>query len=172
MTSASTRQGKSSSSAHMRPSGPLVNCKTGSGSHPQSADNSMGCRFYGTSTFGLSLQGSRGDPARRLTAWVPPCSRSVQPRNARIAPRFPRPSPAEGPRRSRQCRSGPAGTVAVAGPDGRLAGGGGRSSPARRRISPPTVLLPVSLLNKWRVNSPRTGGRGRRQDPRAVLIGC
>jgi hypothetical protein len=27
---------------------------------------------------GPSLQASRGDPKRRLTAWVPPCSRSVQ----------------------------------------------------------------------------------------------
>ena len=51
-----------------------------------------------------SFRASRGDPERRLTAWVPPCSRSVQRRRARIAPRFPRPSPAEGPRRSRQCR--------------------------------------------------------------------
>jgi hypothetical protein len=31
-----------------------------------------------SSTFGPSLQASRGDPVRRLTAWVPPCSRSVQ----------------------------------------------------------------------------------------------
>jgi hypothetical protein len=60
------------------------------------------------STFGPSLQGSRGDPVRRLTAWVPPCSRSLQAGRPRIAPRFPRPSPAEGPRRFRQCRSGPA----------------------------------------------------------------
>jgi len=28
-------------------------------------------------------------------------------KRARIAPRFPRPPPTEGPRRSRQCRSGP-----------------------------------------------------------------
>jgi hypothetical protein len=49
---------------------------------------------------GPSLRASRGDPVRRLTARVPPCSRSVQ-RGARIAPRFPRSSPAEGPRRSR-----------------------------------------------------------------------
>jgi len=62
-----------------------------------------------------SLRASRGDPARRLTAWVPPCSRSVQSPEARIAPRFPRPSLAGGPRRSRQCRSGPPGAVAVPG---------------------------------------------------------
>ena len=31
-----------------------------------------------SSTFGPSLRASRGDPERRLTAWVPPCSRSVQ----------------------------------------------------------------------------------------------
>src|SRR3990172_4572502 len=61
-----------------------------------------------SSTFGPSLLASRGDPDRRLPAWVPPCSRSVQERRARIAPRFPRPPPAEGPRRFRQCRSGPA----------------------------------------------------------------
>ena len=44
-----------------------------------------------------------------------PCKES----RARIAPRFPRPSPAEGPHRFRQCRSGPAGAVAMAGPPGR-----------------------------------------------------
>jgi len=60
-----------------------------------------------SSTFGPSLLASRGDPDRRLTAWVPPCSRSVQGNGARIAPRLPRPPPAEGPRRFRQCRSGP-----------------------------------------------------------------
>jgi len=54
---------------------------------------------------------SRGDPERRLTAWVPPCSRSLQTGRPRIAPRFPRPSPAEGSRRFRQCRSGPAGAA-------------------------------------------------------------
>jgi len=58
-----------------------------------------------------SLQASRGDPERGLTAWVPPCSRSVQRIWPRVAPRFPGPSPAEGPRRSRQCRSEPAGAV-------------------------------------------------------------
>ncbi len=30
------------------------------------------------SALGPSLRGSRGDPIRRLTAWVPPCSRSLQ----------------------------------------------------------------------------------------------
>jgi hypothetical protein len=58
-------------------------------------------------TFGPTPLASRGDPDRRLTAWVPPCSRSVQGNGARIAPRFPRPPPAEGPRGFRQCRSGP-----------------------------------------------------------------
>jgi len=60
-----------------------------------------------SSTFGPSLQASRGDPDRRLTARVPPCSRSVQENGTRIAPRFPRPPHARGPRRSQQCRSGP-----------------------------------------------------------------
>ncbi len=41
----------------------------------------------------------------------------------------------------------------------RLAGGGGRGPAARRRISQPIVP------NKWRINSPRTDGRGLRQDP-------
>ncbi len=63
------------------------------------------------STFGPSLQASRSDPERRLTAWVPPCSRFVHRRWARSAPRCPRPSPAEGPRRFRRCRSRPAGAA-------------------------------------------------------------
>jgi len=86
--------------------------RTGEGSSPRTAE--MGLRASQkkkSSTFGPSLRASRGDPGRRLTAWVPPCSRSVQGGRARIAPRFPRPSPAEGPPRSRQCRSGPAGAA-------------------------------------------------------------
>jgi hypothetical protein len=63
------------------------------------------------STFGPSLQASRGDPERRLTPWVPPCSRSVHGRGARSVPRCPRPSPAEGPRHVRQCRARPAGAA-------------------------------------------------------------
>ena len=83
---------------------------------------------------------------RRLTAWVPPCSRSVQGRRARIAPRFPRPSPAEGPRRFRQCRSGPAGAVAVAAP---------RPTQARCRLPrkepPPRSWRPRTLtVNRYR----------------------
>jgi hypothetical protein len=74
-----------------------------------------------SSAFGPSLRASRGDPVRRLTARVPPCSRSLRMRRPRIAPRFPRPSPAEGPHRFRQCRSGPAG-AALSKPDGCLPG--------------------------------------------------
>jgi len=61
---------------------------------------------------GPSLLASRGDPDRGLTAWVPPCSRPMQ-RKAWAAPRFPRPPPAEGPRRFRQCRSGPTRATAI-----------------------------------------------------------
>ncbi len=35
-------------------------------------------RMYWSSAFGPSLRASRGDPERRLTARVPPCSRSAQ----------------------------------------------------------------------------------------------
>jgi len=31
----------------------------------------MGCRFYGTTTLGPSLQGSRGDPARSESLRTP-----------------------------------------------------------------------------------------------------
>jgi len=104
------------------------------------------------STLGPSLRGSRGDPGRRLTIWVPPCSRSVKRDEARIAPRFPSPSPAEGPRRFRKCRSGPAGAVAVAGPW--PTGGGGRD-PSRPKENFATA---PSFLMKWCVKSPRTDG--------------
>jgi hypothetical protein len=62
-----------------------------------------------SSTFGPSLRTSRGDPVRRLTSWVPPCSRSVQRKSGTnrasvshaVARRGAPPLPA--------CRSGPAG---------------------------------------------------------------
>src|SRR3972149_3657110 len=61
----------------------------------------------------------------------------------------PRPPP---PRRSRQCRSGPAGAVAVAGPW--PTGGGGRD-PSRPKENFATA---PSFLMKWCVKSPRTDG--------------
>ncbi len=131
------------------------------------------------STFGPSLRASRGDPVRRLTAWVPPCSRSVQRSPTRIAPRFPRPSPAEGPRPFRQCRSGPTGAPQQEAKRetnsrgrwnlqdaGRSAFGQrvaevGRPS-ARRRISPP-----LSPPNGMVREVSEDGWGGRRQDPLA-----
>jgi hypothetical protein len=131
-----------------------------------------------SNTFGPSLRVSRGDPVRRLTAWVPPCSRFVQRSPARIVPRFPRPSPAEGPRRFRQCRSGPAGAAQASktglcgrargagpgpggtwfaagrGPPDRPTGGGGRA-PIRPEENFATALY---FLMEWCVKSPRTDG--------------
>jgi hypothetical protein len=131
-----------------------------------------------SNAFGPALRASRGDPERRLTAWVPPCSRSLQRSPARIAPRFPRPSPAEGPRRSRQCRSGPAGAASASkpgfvgrargagpgpggtwfaggrGPPDSPTGGGGRA-PIRPEENFATALY---FLMEWCVKSPRTDG--------------
>jgi len=63
-------------------------------------------------------------PAATLSGGLRPGSLRVhdpcEGRRARIAPRFPRPSPAEGPRRSRQCRSGPTGAAEAT----RIRGGG------------------------------------------------
>ena len=57
--------------------------------------NSTGCSFCCNSAFGPSLLGSRGDPIRRLTARVPPCSRSVQRKSGRVAEAEARPPAGE-----------------------------------------------------------------------------
>ena len=136
-------------------------------------------RMCWSSAFGPSLSASRGDPLRRLTAWVPPCSRSVQGSGARIAPRFPRPPPAGGPRRSRQCRSGPIrtaqreakgetisrGTPNLEAPDDRTSANGWR----RPGAHPPGGEFrhrSLSLDGMVREVS-EDGWGGRRQDPLA-----
>ena len=113
------------------------------------------------STFGPSLRASRGDPVRRLTARVPPCSRSVQGSRPRIAPRFPRPSPAEGSRRFRQCRSGPAGAAQASRVP---AGGRGELGldPAEPGLRPAGVPPPERSA----------GGGGHPGAPRFARRGC
>ena len=137
-----------------------------------------------SNAFGPSLRASRGDPERRLTAWVPPCSRSLQRSPARIAPRFPRPSPAEGPRRFRQCRSGPTGAASASttgvcgrargagpGPGGTwFAGGRGPAAGAQRRRGWPSCCLMTRPARKYRVppEQPMELFRRERPTPRAL----
>jgi len=137
------------------------------------------CPRKKSSTFGPSLLGSRGDPVRRLTARVPPCSRPVQRNEARIAPRFPRPSPAEGPRRSRQCRSGPAGAASASttgvcgrargagpGPGGTwFAAGRGPAAGAQRRWGWPSCCSTICSARKYEVSSDRPMELFRRGRP-------
>jgi len=148
------------------------------------AQSSVVGHRLGNSTFGPSLRASRGDPVRRLTAWVPPCSRSVQGSRPRIAPRFPKPSPAEGPRRFRQCRSGPAGAASAsttgvcgrargAGPGpGRtwFAGGRGPAAGAQRRWGWPSCCHTIRSARKYEVapDRPVESFRRGRPSPRAL----
>jgi hypothetical protein len=123
---------------HARPAGPVGDRHIGSWSYPPLADHATGGQITGTRP---PRPLAPRLPRRPWSAAYGPGPSVFMPRAAKCAratPRFPSPPLAGGPRRSRPCRSGPAGAGTQEGSS--LAGPGvaeaGRPSD-RRRISPP-----------------------------------